>query len=153
MVKDKETQLRFLSTDSKYFWNKVDQSGGPDSGWLWTGANTGRGYGHLRINKIDFTSHRVSWELHNGEIPQDAHVLHSCDNPSCVNPRHLFLGNTILNSQDMKLKDRSNRGSRNRGAKLTEELIVLIRTSLESNSVLASRFNVTERRIREISFY
>lgn len=52
-------------------------------------------------------AHRASWILHNGSIPPGLHVLHSCDNPPCVNPEHLFLGTDKDNAQDRENKKRS----------------------------------------------
>jgi hypothetical protein len=73
------------------FWSKVRKT---ESCWLWTGAGGGH-YGRLvRGGRLDL-SHRVSWELHNGPIPDGLFVLHNCpggDTPACVNPDHLWLG-------------------------------------------------------------
>ncbi|MGH0033016.1 MAG: HNH endonuclease [Myxococcota bacterium] len=54
-----------------------------------------------------FQAHRIAWGLANGADPGDAHVLHRCDNPPCVNPAHLFLGDAAANAQDRHQKGRS----------------------------------------------
>jgi hypothetical protein len=91
------------------FWEKVDKPGGADACWLWTGTPDVNGYGKLwwfdHTNKGKF-AHRISWELHNGPIPDGLFVLHSCDNPPCVNPKHLFLGTQLDNMRDMVAKGR-----------------------------------------------
>lgn len=81
----------------------------PNSGcWLWTGNLIKRGgYGAFNFGKkIMQRAHRVSWKLYRYDITKDQHVLHSCDNPCCVNPDHLFLGDQSLNMFDMSMKGR-----------------------------------------------
>jgi hypothetical protein len=73
--------------------------------WEWMGFIRPSGYGQVHQNKL---AHRVSWELHNGPIPNGVLVLHKCDNKSCVNPDHLFLGSHRDNTQDMMSKGRGN---------------------------------------------
>lgn len=75
--------------------------------WVWTGLKNWGGYGRMRINKRDKIAHRYSWELHFGNIPAGRLVCHKCDNRSCVNPHHLFLGSHKDNYQDMISKGRT----------------------------------------------
>lgn len=83
----------------------------PNGCWNFTGAKQRNGYGQLRVNYKRWFAHRLSWTVHHGEIPKDnsyfktMHVLHTCDNPACINPDHLYLGTHSDN-----MKDRNNRG-------------------------------------------
>lgn len=116
------------------FWAKVDIRG-LDECWEWTGAKTGCGYGQIRVSQRGspmMPAHRLSWELYNKqEIPGGLLVCHSCDNPGCVNPAHLFLGTGSDNKQDSLRKGRDHpprvRGSENGKSKLTEADVYEIR--------------------------
>lgn len=99
------------------FWQRVNQSDGPESCWTWQGYRTAFGYGLLQARRIDpqpMLAHRVAWELTNGPIYQGGHVLHYCDNPPCCNPTHLFLGDQRANNADMIAKGRLKIGGRTR---------------------------------------
>lgn len=88
-------------------WEKVIKGEGC---WLWTGAKSEKGYGNIfkkRGNgRTAVMVHRVSYEIHFGEIPEGLFVLHRCDVPACVNPSHLFLGTAQDNVDDMIAKGR-----------------------------------------------
>lgn len=81
------------------------------------------GYGKMGILGRNLLAHRVAWIFSYGDMPKGKHVLHQCDTPSCVRPSHLFLGDQMLNVQDMCTKGRQARGKRNGLTKLTEEQV------------------------------
>lgn len=110
------------------FWSKVNKKG-PDECWLWTGSAQ-RGYGQISDDypsRKMFRAHRLAYKLYHGELPESQKVLHTCDNPPCVNPAHLFLGTAVDNVRDMVKKGRQAKHEQNGGAKLTEEQVAKIR--------------------------
>ncbi len=74
--------------------------------WEWFGRTNKKRYGLIRKGKKAYATHRVSWEMHNGPIPDKMHVLHHCDMPWCVNPAHLWLGTNADNVADKMAKGR-----------------------------------------------
>lgn len=74
--------------------------------WIWPRGKTTAGYGVVRVNRKPIYVHRLTWQQYFGSIPQGMCVLHSCDNPPCFNPDHLFLGTNHDNMVDKSLKGR-----------------------------------------------
>ena len=85
------------------FWDKVDKTG---ECWIWTASKNKKGYGRFGFGSRAQLAHRVSWLLSNGEIPDGMLACHTCDNPPCVNPSHLWLGTQKDNVVDMSSKGR-----------------------------------------------
>ena len=74
--------------------------------WIWVAQTNAKGYGRLRNDGGSTYAHRISYQLYKGEVPGDMLVLHSCDNPTCVNPAHLRLGTNSDNMIDMYQRNR-----------------------------------------------
>ncbi len=85
------------STETR-FWSKVDRCGIDDC-WRWLASIGYHGYGRFRLGTWQY-AHRVSWILTNGDIPDSKHILHKCNNPVCVNPKHLYAGSRCDNMHD-----------------------------------------------------
>ena len=137
------------------FWDKVDIKG-PDECWEWQAMKYTCGYGSIWVVDKHVPAHRLAWELENGPIPFGLWVLHHCDNRSCVNPSHLFLGTRQDNIDDMVQKNRHAffKGEDNGMAKLTEKDVIEIRILLakgETKQMIAKQFNVSEGPIYGIS--
>jgi hypothetical protein len=87
------------------FWSRVER-GAKDECWLWRGAKTSKGYGLLRWNGKFTRAHRLAYQLHYGDLPDESCVCHSCDVRLCCNPSHLWLGSVADNARDMMEKGR-----------------------------------------------
>lgn len=124
--------------------------GMPDECWIWTGRLDSKGYGALNRT----LAHREAYRRTNGPIPAGKHVLHSCDNPPCCNPAHLFLGTQADNNADRNSKERQARGERVASGKLTADEVSEIRvrrlTRGETQPQLAAAFGVTHQSIADI---
>ena len=97
--------------------------------WEFTGYKTKDGYGMIGVFDSVVLTHRASYEVYIGPIPKGMLVCHTCDNPPCFNPDHLFLGTHKDNMKDMQSKGRTGKkyGEENPHSKLTNEQIDEIR--------------------------
>lgn len=138
------------------FWGKIQKSG---SCWNWTGAKNQDGYGKVEsvLFKNLHSAHRIAWVLSCGEIPKGMQVLHRCDNPSCINPEHLFLGTHTDNVRDCAAKGRIRQGDRRGENSSTSPLknfeVLQIREMAKSGwarSSIAKEFSVCRQSIDAI---
>jgi len=94
-------------TISERFWKKVEQRG-PGECWPWSGATNPQGYGQLWDGTRKRPAHRIAWEiLHGQPFPEGMDACHTCDNPGCVNPQHIFPGTPRDNAMDSMAKGRA----------------------------------------------
>ncbi len=141
------------SNTKEDIWKKIDKKS-RDECWEWRGSKDGKGYGEIQINGKLHRSHRIVYELTYGSIPNDLCVLHSCDNPLCCNPKHLWLGTINDNNQDMYKKGRYAIGEMQGSSKLTVKDVLEIRKKyFEGNHTqerLGKEYNVSHQNISNI---
>jgi hypothetical protein len=124
-----------------------------DRCWPWLGATFQDGYGQFWIAPKLARAHRISYLIFKGLIPKGKYVLHSCDNPICVNPHHLFLGTHDSNMEDCRKKGRMAKGEQNGRAVLTQQSIIQIFELQEKGwgcYKLARKFRVSHMAIRSV---
>jgi hypothetical protein len=95
----------FSEDDQRRFWKKVNKQG-PNDCWEWLAYKNKEGYGIFQFLNKNLKSHRVSFVLSVSEIPDGMIICHTCDNPRCVNPAHLFCGTFKDNIVDCYSKNR-----------------------------------------------
>jgi hypothetical protein len=120
--------------------------GGLDDCWEWLGNRYPNGYGRFAGKG----AHRRAWERAYGPVPDGLLVLHRCDNRPCVNPRHLFLGTSLDNSDDKISKGRGARGRRINTNRLTEEAVRAIRLDARNQRVIAADYGVAQATVHRI---
>lgn len=123
--------------DHVFLFSRV--TGDPEGCWNFTGHRDKNGYGKLRWKGKGMLAHRVSYMIVNGYLPDDLLVCHKCDNPSCINPQHLFLGTNYDNTMDAVRKGRKfipdSRGENHGGGKLKEADVREIRRLCASRAL------------------
>jgi len=138
---------------SKDVWKKIDKKADTEC-WEWLGYKDRDGYGRFSINNEMYLTHRLIYELKCSKIPEGLCVLHRCDNPSCCNPHHLFLGTNKDNFIDMTAKNRRAKGENQGTHKLTNEQVIEIRkmysTGKYTQEKLGNKFNVVHSTISYI---
>ncbi len=132
------------------FWSKIKTSVG--GCWEWTAFKQNKGYGRFSMKPYQL-AHRIMHDFYfKKETPPSTMILHSCDNPSCVNPRHLSQGDHVENNKQRDNRGRqvAKRGEEHWKAVLTVDQVREIRASRESNQALARKFPVTKSAIGNI---
>lgn len=122
--------IELTPEDKMRFEDKIYYS--PDGCWYWLGSRTPDGYGNFHMNGTMAKAHRISFIIHTKQSPKGFSVLHSCDNPGCVNPWHLRLGTPHDNNMDMAARGRSTHGERHPKAKFTYVQIQAIRDAFDA---------------------
>lgn len=149
------------------FWSHVDKSAGPDKCWLWTKYRDKDGYGtwgiRTEFENVAFRCHRLAYCLHYNIDPAPNLVLHKCDNTSCCNPDHLYIGDFMDNNQDTSNRGKCSlsthyykgpmlKGSNHPESKLTEDDVKTIRELAKTQwyPEIARRYNVSTASICNI---
>lgn len=111
--------------------------------WEWQGTHNQYGYGiFLLPGEKPVRAHRYSYEFYVGPIPEGKVIMHTCDNPPCVNPAHLRVGTKAENNADAAQKNRTNKGLNHWNGRLSDADVAAIRASNEPRKALAKRYGV-----------
>lgn len=142
---DTNRERRYREPD---FWKRIEKT---DACWNWVGEKDGGGYGRTRWEGKCHKAHRIAWRLLRGKIPAGLFVLHHCDNRSCCNPEHLYLGTQADNMRDMVERKRRKGigcGEKNGRSKLTQEqaeaICLLYAAGQMSQQKIANQFGVSQ---------
>lgn len=122
-----------LDSFSQRFWSQVSIPGRSEC-WVWNGSKSNKGYGTIRYGGRRVGAHRYAYTWKNGPAG-DLFVCHRCDNRSCVNPEHFFLGTNSDNMRDKVSKSRQGKGEGIGASKLTEDLVRQIRREYSGGGV------------------
>lgn len=132
-----------------------------DECWLWTGRLVGKGYGSLGLGgrgAKQILAHRLSYQIHKGQIPNGLVIMHKCDNPRCVNPEHLDAGTQSQNIKDAFSRGRKInlpsglKGESHGASKLTNKDVIAIRASTDTYQKLADMYGVSRTSIEKIRY-
>lgn len=118
----------------------------------WVGYCNDDGYGRRKINGVTWLIHRLMWTLVNGKIPKGKLILHSCDNPPCINPEHLFVGTSKDNTTDCITKGRfpNLKGESNPAAKLTLGQVSALKQDTRSLRAIARDYGISYTHVSNI---
>lgn len=117
-----------------------------DSCWLWEGAKHRQGYGLFRLVSSEpmKLAHRISYTLYVGELDDSLKVLHTCDNPACVNPSHLVAGTQADNMKDCAEKGRMWLQN------LTAEQVLEVRNAPGTQRSIADKYGISQQQVSRI---
>ena len=145
--------LNLSPKDLIRFWSKVIKT---NTCWNWTAAKSSKGYGRFKLKGKLESPHVISYQQFYNQDTSGLDVCHRCDNPSCVNPHHLFLGTRSDNMRDCSNKNRlfipNITGNKFR-AKLSKQEVKEIRSSSHSSKELSQMYNISVRAINDIKSY
>lgn len=162
---NKKIKLKCTKQDINRFWSKVSKFKTKKGCLEWLESTSTDGYGKFKLDHHTLRSHRLAYVLSNKEqIPDDMWVLHTCDNPLCCNPDHLWLGDNSDNQQDMVKKGRYNsksdykkimRGVKNGKSKLTNKDVHEIRKMYKDKNIplkrISGKFNVSQQTVVDVA--
>lgn len=148
----KPRPIKLTEADIARFWSKVDRCG-PDECWEWQAVRSYQGYGWFRLNGFTYRAHRVAFAVTNGDTKLQ--VCHTCNNPPCCNPAHLYAGTQGDNIQQCFAEGRASdrKGEKNGCAKLTESDVCEIRALRDDGWLLrkiAEKYGVTKQQVSYI---
>lgn len=148
-----DSYMLLTTEDIQRFHTKYEK-GSPDECWEWQwgrirskrpGSNIGN-YGQFWLHGRTVKAHRISYFIANGEYDDSAFICHTCDNPPCVNPNHLYIGDKWTNSRDKLSRGRSigaHKGEAHHNAKLTRGQIAAIRTDPRAYKYIADEYGIS----------
>lgn len=134
-----------------YLWASVSMVNSADC-WLFQGPLSDSGYPRVWIKDVEYVGTRIAYLDFYGEQPGEMQVCHSCDTPTCMNPRHFFLGTHDDNMADRQIKGRQYRGARHHLAKLSEDQVreILDLEGTKSSSEIGQLYGVSKSTIKAI---
>ncbi len=127
---------------AEQFWRFVER-GEPDECWEWQGAKDRAGYGWIKHpDRGKLRAARVSFEMHKGPPPDGALICHTCDNPPCINPAHLYAGTSQSNMDDKVLRGRhlaggGIKGEANQMVTMSDNVVAMVRRDPRPAAILA----------------
>ena len=117
--------------------------------WNWQGSKSVKGYGRIKFEGVYWSTHRLMAFLKLSDLGEGSVVCHRCDNPSCINPDHLFVGTQLENILDRDLKGRRNqaKGENQGSSKLTAAQVTSIRLDTRKHSTIAAEYGITRAHV------
>ena len=144
-------QIRVDGSLIKRFWEKVDKADSSKC-WNWIASTNGGYHGEIKLThtRIEVRANRVSWVIHNGQIPNNLDVLHKCTNKLCVNPEHLYLGTATDNALDRERDTPHRTGRRSKFSREDIDKILELRSKGVSQTEIGRIFSRTQQTIFSI---
>lgn len=142
-----------MRRQSKWSFTKFVKMQGLNECWPWTGAKTKDGYAQFAAEGRQWKGHRLAYEERHGEIPPwpERVVMHLCNNPSCCNPHHLYLGTASENMEHAgSLGNLSRKGAANGNSKLTLEQVTAIRLDKRPSRAVAKDYGIEKTQVLRI---